>query len=69
MVVRVMLSMPPEFLSRVDEVAAREHRSRSDLVREALRRYLESRYGLRGIGEELGALEPGSRGDSTDSND
>jgi metal-responsive CopG/Arc/MetJ family transcriptional regulator len=45
MVVRVMLSMPPEFLAQVDAVAGREHRSRSDLVREALRRYLESRYG------------------------
>lgn len=45
MVVRVMLSMPPGFLARVDEVASREHRSRSDLVREALRRYLEERYG------------------------
>lgn len=52
MVVRVMLSMPPEFLSRVDAIAEREHRSRSDLVREALRRYLESRYGGVAAGEE-----------------
>lgn len=52
MVVRVMLSMPPEFLSRVDAIAEREHRSRSDLVREALRRYLESRYGEVATGGE-----------------
>ena len=56
MVVRVMLSMPPEFLSRVDAIAEKEHRSRSDLVREALRRYLESRYG-RGT---AGADPPGT---------
>ena len=41
MVARVMLSLPEPFLEQVDAVAAAEHRSRSDLVREALRRYMQ----------------------------
>ena len=60
MVVRVMLSMPPEFLARVDAIAAKEHRSRSDLVREALRRYLECRYGRSGERPPDGGERPSS---------
>ena len=37
---RVLISMPEEFLSRIDEVADGEHRSRSELIREALRTYI-----------------------------
>ncbi len=43
MTVRVMLSLPKSFLDQVDEAAKEEFRSRSDLMREALRRYLEHR--------------------------
>jgi metal-responsive CopG/Arc/MetJ family transcriptional regulator len=37
---RVLISMPEEFLSRIDEVADGENRSRSELIREALRTYI-----------------------------
>ena len=37
---RVLISMPEEFLSKIDEVADNEQRSRSDLIREALRTYI-----------------------------
>ncbi len=37
---RVLLSLPDEFLAEVDAVAKAEKRSRSELVREALRRYI-----------------------------
>ena len=32
--------MPEEFLSKIDEVADNEQRSRSELIREALRTYI-----------------------------
>jgi CopG family transcriptional regulator / antitoxin EndoAI len=37
---RVLISMDDSFLDRVDEFAHREHRSRSELIREALRTYM-----------------------------
>jgi metal-responsive CopG/Arc/MetJ family transcriptional regulator len=37
---RVLISMPDEFLSKIDEVAETESRSRSELIREALRTYI-----------------------------
>jgi metal-responsive CopG/Arc/MetJ family transcriptional regulator len=37
---RVLISMPEEFLSRIDEVAEGENRTRSELIREALRSYI-----------------------------
>lgn len=37
---RVLISMPEEFLSKIDEVADGENRSRSELIREALRSYI-----------------------------
>lgn len=40
---KVMISLPDEFLARVDEAARAEHRSRSELVREALRSWLDDR--------------------------
>ena len=40
---KVMLSFPDDFLEEVDRVAQEERRSRSELVREALRLYLEVR--------------------------
>jgi uncharacterized protein (DUF433 family)/predicted transcriptional regulator len=42
---KVLISLPEKFLEEVDRVAAAEHRSRSELVREALRTYLEARQG------------------------
>ena len=43
MTVKVMLSVPDEFLTQVDTLAKAEQRSRSELVREALRQYMASR--------------------------
>jgi len=37
---KVLIALPPAMLEQVDLVAAAEHRTRSDLIREALRRYL-----------------------------
>jgi len=43
MTAKVMLSLPEEFLAEVDRTAREEHRSRSELVREALRLYMAMR--------------------------
>ncbi len=37
---RVLISMPEEFLTKIDEVADGENRTRSELIREALRTYI-----------------------------
>lgn len=37
---KVLVSMPEEFLNRIDEVAENESRSRSELIRDALRTYI-----------------------------
>lgn len=37
---RVLISVPEDFLKKVDEVAEKEDRSRSELIREALRSYM-----------------------------
>ncbi len=37
---RVLISMPEGFLSKIDEVAEGENRTRSELIREALRSYM-----------------------------
>ncbi|MBI5303268.1 MAG: ribbon-helix-helix protein, CopG family [Chloroflexi bacterium] len=40
---KVMITMPDEFLKQIDKAAAAEHRSRSEMVREAMRAYLAER--------------------------
>ena len=37
---KVLISMPDEFLQRIDNVAITEQRTRSELIREALRNYI-----------------------------
>jgi CopG family transcriptional regulator/antitoxin EndoAI len=37
------ISLPPDLAAEVDRLAAEEHRSRSELFREAFRRYVNSR--------------------------
>jgi metal-responsive CopG/Arc/MetJ family transcriptional regulator len=39
---KVLVALPPGLLEQIDVVAQVEHRTRSDLIREALRRYIES---------------------------
>ncbi|MBE7711967.1 MAG: ribbon-helix-helix protein, CopG family [Cyanobacteria bacterium SIG31] len=46
---RVLISMPESFLGKIDEVADLESRSRSELIREALRSYI-SRSQVRNTG-------------------
>jgi CopG family transcriptional regulator/antitoxin EndoAI len=36
---RVLISMPQDFLDMIDAIAETEHRSRSELIREAVRLY------------------------------
>ena len=38
---RVLISMSADFLSKVDSVATSEQRTRSELIREALRAYIK----------------------------
>lgn len=38
---KVLIALPPAMLEQVDFVAGCEHRTRSDLIRESLRRYLD----------------------------
>lgn len=37
---KVLVALPPKMLEEIDFTAQMEHRTRSDLIREALRRYL-----------------------------
>ena len=37
---RVLISMPEDFLNKIDKMADSENRSRSELIREALRTYI-----------------------------
>jgi uncharacterized protein (DUF433 family)/predicted transcriptional regulator len=48
---KVLVSLPEKFLKEVDRLAVEEHRSRSELIREALRSYLETRS-RRKVGEQ-----------------
>lgn len=38
---KVLVALPPGLLEQIDFVAGVEHRTRSDLIREALRRYID----------------------------
>ena len=37
---KVLVSIPDKFLDKIDEIAENEQRSRSELIREALRTYM-----------------------------
>jgi len=51
MATKVMVSFPSEFLAEVDRIAQEEHRSRSELLREAMRPYREMRGGEKRSGD------------------
>ncbi|MCD7878581.1 MAG: ribbon-helix-helix domain-containing protein [Candidatus Gastranaerophilales bacterium] len=38
---KVLLSIPDKFLNQIDEIANNEQRTRSELIREALRTYMK----------------------------
>jgi Arc/MetJ-type ribon-helix-helix transcriptional regulator len=77
MATKVMVSFPDEFLVEVDRIAREEKRSRSELLREALRLYIEVRRGKKRPGDDpkvqravdiqnrLARLAPGTGEDST----
>lgn len=39
---RVLIALPPAMLEQIDFIASCEHRTRSDLIRESLRRYIDN---------------------------
>ena len=39
---RVLISLPDRFLTEIDQIADDEQRSRSELIREALRHYIRT---------------------------
>lgn len=39
---KILVQLPPGLLEQIDFVAQVEHRNRSDLIRESLRRYLDA---------------------------
>jgi metal-responsive CopG/Arc/MetJ family transcriptional regulator len=77
MAAKVMVSFPEEFLAEVDRISKAEHRSRSELLREAMRLYIEVRRGQRRPGDDprvqsavaaqdaLARVAPGAGEDST----
>jgi CopG family transcriptional regulator / antitoxin EndoAI len=56
---RVLISMKDEFLELIDEVAENEQRTRSELIREALRMYIRRNVSLQNnrIDQETQSLE------------
>ena len=78
MVTKVMVSFPEEFLAQIDRVAREENRSRSELLREAVRLYMERRAGKQRPGDDprvqhavavqdaLARLTPGTGQDSAE---
>lgn len=58
---RVLISMPDKFLEDIDKVAQAESRSRSELIREAVRSYVKSNsinYNNRELTALKGATNP-----------
>src|SRR2546423_9911313 len=54
------ISLPPAMLQQLERVRKEENRTRSELVREALRQYIESRYPAeKTTKEELAAIRRG----------
>lgn len=47
--ITMTISVPPEMAAQIEEIRKKEHRTRSELLREALRRYI--------AGVELNNLE------------
>lgn len=50
---KVLISMREDFLEDIDEFAELEHRSRSELIREALRTYMNRRDNQHQIKKDL----------------
>lgn len=50
---KVLISMKEEFLDEIDKLADSEHRSRSELIREALRLYMRARQKASGDAKQI----------------
>jgi len=56
------ISLPPAMAKQMEKVQKEEHRTRSELLREAWRHYFESRYGVATTTKpELAAIRKGPR--------
>ncbi len=60
----ITFSLPPKMAVRVQEVMREEGRTMSELIREALRNYMEEREWLRGIRHERFRTRHAEYGDS-----
>ena len=58
---KVMISLADEFLQEVDTLAHAEHRSRSELVREAIRTYVATRVEGGGVARGRAAQQAATR--------
>jgi len=77
MATKVMVSFPDDFLTEVDRIASEEQRSRSELLREAMRLYIQVRRQHAAPGndpqvqkavdvmDEMAKIHPGTGEDST----
>jgi len=55
---KVLIALPPAMLEQVDQIAKNECRTRSDLVRESLRRYIANSRGSAPISMSLPVSTP-----------
>ncbi len=55
---KVLIALPPAMLEQADFVAHCEHRTRSDLIREALRRYIDNFKRTQGAQLSVSTVEP-----------
>lgn len=46
---KVLIALPPGLLMLIDDIAKAEFRTRSDLIREALRRYADNALKTKGV--------------------
>ena len=54
----VCVTIPPDLLKKAQRIAAREHRTMSELVREALRRYMAEAVAPPKSARDAGKREP-----------
>lgn len=54
---KVLIALPSAMLEQADFVAQSEHRTRSDLIREALRRYLDNFKRIHGAQLSVSTVE------------
>ena len=65
---KVLIALPPAMLEQVDYIAKCEHRTRSDLIREALRRYLDNFRRTQGAQLQVSTMEVSEKPSSASPN-